>query len=88
MVVFIYMGLLELRGTRNKQELHKMEIAIFFVSNLYLKQGIDKVYVMVDFICMGLLELRGTRIKKELHNEDFLSTMGFEPTTLSHCIFL
>ena len=27
--------------------------AIFFLSSLYLKQGIDSVYVMVDFICKG-----------------------------------
>ena len=31
--------------------------AIFFLSNLYLKQGIGSVYVMVDFICMGYIEL-------------------------------
>ena len=28
--------------------------AIFFLSNLYLKEGIDSVYVMVDFILQGL----------------------------------
>ena len=27
--------------------------AIFFLANLFLKQGIGWVYVMVDFICMG-----------------------------------
>ena len=27
--------------------------AIFFLSRLYLKQGIDSVYVMVAFICKG-----------------------------------
>ena len=27
--------------------------AIFFLSSLYLKQGIDSVYVMVVFICKG-----------------------------------
>ena len=27
--------------------------AYFFLTKLYLKQGIGKVYVMVDFICMG-----------------------------------
>ena len=32
-----------------------------FLSNLYLKQGIGLVYVMVNFICVGLQELRGTR---------------------------
>ena len=28
--------------------------AIFFLANLFLKQGISSEYVMVDFICMGL----------------------------------
>ena len=27
--------------------------AIFFLSSLYLKQGIGSVYVMVGFICKG-----------------------------------
>ena len=27
--------------------------AIFFLSSLYLKQGIDSVYVTVGFICKG-----------------------------------
>ena len=27
--------------------------AIFFLSSLYLKPGIDSVYVMVGFICKG-----------------------------------
>ena len=27
--------------------------AIFFLSSLYLKQGIDSMYVMVGFICKG-----------------------------------
>ena len=27
--------------------------AIFFLSSLYLKQGIDSEYAMVDFICKG-----------------------------------
>ena len=35
--------------------------AILFLENLYLKQGIDYVYIMVDFICMGLLDLWGAR---------------------------
>ena len=25
----------------------------FYLTNFYLKQGIGKLYVMVDFICMG-----------------------------------
>ena len=37
--------------------------AIFFLSNLYLKQDIGKVYVMVDFIWMGLPMLQGARSK-------------------------
>ena len=32
-------------------------VAIFFLSNYYLKQGISYVYVMVDIIFMGVLEL-------------------------------
>ena len=28
-------------------------VAIFFLANLFLKQGISSEYVMVDFICMG-----------------------------------
>ena len=35
--------------------------AIFFLANLFLKQGIGLVYVMVDFICMGLLGLQGAK---------------------------
>ena len=31
--------------------------AIFFLSSLYLKQGMDSVYVMVGFICKGYLEV-------------------------------
>ena len=41
--------------------------AIFFISNLYLKQGIG--LVMVDFICKGYLELSGTRVEGELQNK-------------------
>ena len=33
--------------------------ALFYLPNLYLKQDIGMVYVMVDFICMGLLDLWG-----------------------------
>ena len=56
--------------------------AIFFLSNLYLKQGIASLYVMVDFICKGYLELSGTRVERELQNEKVLPTVGFEPGTL------
>ena len=31
--------------------------SIFFLANLFLKQGISSEYAMVDFICMGLLDL-------------------------------
>ena len=37
--------------------------ALFFLANPYLKQGIGKVYVMVDFICMG----NHTKMKSGLH---------------------
>ena len=30
---------------------------IFFLANLYLKEGISSAYVMVDFIFMGFLDL-------------------------------
>ena len=39
---------------------------IFYLSNLYLKQGICSVYVMFDFICKGYLEMSGTRVEREL----------------------
>ena len=35
--------------------------AIFFLANIYLKQGISSEYVMVGFICMGFLDLWGAR---------------------------
>ena len=35
--------------------------AIFFLANLFLKQGISSDYVMVDFICMGKLGLQGAK---------------------------
>ena len=37
--------------------------AIFFLVNLFLKQGISSEYAMVDFICMGFLDLWGVRTK-------------------------
>ena len=46
-------------------------VAIFFLANLYLKQGI---------ICMGLLELHGAKKKRELQNEKFFSTAGYSAT--------
>ena len=46
---------------------------LFFLANLYLKQGIGYVYVMVDFIYMGILELQGaeariTKLKFLVHS--------------------
>ena len=52
------------------------------LSNLYLKQGIDLVYVMVDFICQGYLELIETRVEREVQNEKSLPSVGFQPGTL------
>ena len=37
------------------------------------------MYVTVDFISIGIVELYGTRKKQELQNENFLSTVGFDP---------
>ena len=37
--------------------------AIFFLANLYLKQGISSEYGMIDFICMGLFDLWWARIE-------------------------
>ena len=34
---------------------------IFFLSNLYLKQGVGFVYIMVDFIYMSLFDLQRAR---------------------------
>ena len=54
----------------NKYKLKKTD-AITYLLNLFLKQGIDYVYIMVDFICMGLLELLGK----------FLLIVRLEPPT-------
>ena len=35
--------------------------AIFFLANLFLKQGTSSEYVIVDFICMGKLGLQGAK---------------------------
>ena len=35
--------------------------AIFFLANLFLKQGTSSEYIMVDFICMGKLGLQGAK---------------------------
>ena len=55
---------------------------IFFLSNLYLKQGIGSVYVMVDFICKGYIELSGTQIERELQNEKILAHCRIRTTDL------
>ena len=39
--------------------------AIFFLANLFLKQGISSEYVIVDFICMGKLGLQGAKTENE-----------------------
>ena len=59
-----------------KSDILLQTAAIFFLSNLSLKQGIGAVYVMVCFICKGYLELSGSG---ELQNEKVLPTVGFEP---------
>ena len=51
----------------------------FFLSTLYLKQGIGSVYIMVDIICKDCLERSVTRVERTLQNEKFLLTVGFEP---------
>ena len=38
-------------------------VAIFFLANLFLKQGIVSEYVMVDFIYIGKLGLQGAKIE-------------------------
>ena len=35
--------------------------AIFFLANLFLKQGVSSEYVMVDFICRGKHGLQGAK---------------------------
>ena len=35
--------------------------AIFFLANLFLKQGISSEYVMINFICTGKLRLQGAK---------------------------
>ena len=55
--------------------------AIFFLSSLYLKQGIGSVNVIIDFICKGYLELSRMRVERELQNEKCWPTVGFEPGT-------
>ena len=49
--------------------------AIFFLANLFPKQGIISEYVMVNFICLGKLGLQGAKTEK------FLPIAGLELTT-------
>ena len=42
--------------------------ALFFLFNLYLKQGISSEYVMVDFICMCLFDLWRARTESYYKN--------------------
>ena len=54
--------------------------AIFFLANLFLKQGISSEYVMVDFHLHG--QTRAARCEnRELQNEKFLPIAGLELTT-------
>ena len=53
----------------------------YLTYNVYLKQGIGSVYVMVDFICKGYQELSWTRVERELQNEKLLLTVRFEQRT-------
>ena len=55
-------------------------VAIFFLANLFLKQGISSEYVMVDLICTGKLGLQGSE-NLELQNGKFLPIAGLELTT-------
>ena len=55
--------------------------AIFFLTNFYLKQGIGKVYVIVDFICMSFLLLQGAEARFKKNEKYVLPTAGLEFTT-------
>ena len=46
--------------------------AIFFLANLFLKQGISSEYVMVDFFCKGLLGLQGAKAENYKMNNSCL----------------
>ena len=54
--------------------------AIFFLANLFPKQGISSEYATADFICMGLLGLQGAKTEN-YKNEKFLPIPGLELTT-------
>ena len=55
-------------------------VAIFYLANLFLKQGISSEYVMVDFILHGLTRAAMSE-NRELQNEKFLPIAGLELTT-------
>ena len=57
--VYMYIrGIIHFKADMNSDMYVILETAaIFFLANLYSKQGISSEYVMVDFICYGLLEL-------------------------------
>ena len=57
--------------------LHTAVGSYFFLSNLYLNQGIGSAYVIAYFICKGDLELSGTQVERELQNEKFLAISTF-----------
>ena len=59
-LVFI-VALIHLLKADIKSFLLLQTAAIFFLFNLYLKQGIGSVYIMVDFIYKEYPELSGTR---------------------------
>ena len=52
---------------------------IFFLANLFPKQGISSEYVTADFICMGLLGLQGA--KTENYKMKILAHTGTRITT-------
>ena len=55
--------------------------AIFFLANLYLKQGIGYVYVVVNFISMGLLDMWGVRIEYYKMKNHCPQSVGLQPGT-------
>ena len=42
--------------------------AIFFLADLFPKQGISSEYVTADFICLGLLGLQGAKTENKMKN--------------------
>ena len=54
--------------------------AIFFLANLFPKQGISSEYVTADFICMGLLGLQGEKTEN-YKMKKLLPIPGLELTT-------